>query len=351
MGKRLKNLSKTNVPVLLFATFLVVGGIVGAAFMSSKQPGSPLNAITKAVTKSPEPAVGQVASGTLWLANTDAVTVLKFDGKSERLPWDKFIEKYPSKSWPAQGSSAASGASVDFISPENASGTGGSYVSPDRRYVARPGLPKSDGASVIDVVQGKENPQPIILRDRRGRALTEAMLAGWLTPRSLAVTAVATSSRWIYSADLNGSFVPLAPLPENAIYLEARAGAVWYATAVLGQGIETPPQGPSDLHRVTPDGKDEVVAHDDLRVFQIAVPDAKGSLMYMTDDGQAFFTRIGDISSRQALGKRRPLLILDDGRFILRDGFNVLVYDPATMESKDLGALPEGEIKVFEGAP
>lgn len=350
MGKRLKNLSKTNVPVLLFATFLVVGGIAGAAFMSSKQPGSPINAITKAVTKPPEPAVGQVASGTLWMANADAVTILKFDGTSERLAWNEFKEKFSSKTWPAQGSSAASGASVDFNSPESASGTGGSFISPDRRYRARPGLPKSDGASVIDVVQGNEKPQPIILRDRRGRALTEAMLAGWLTSRSLAVTAVATSSRWIYSADLNGSFVPLAPLPDSAVYLEARAGAVWYATAVLGQGIETPPQGPSDLHRVTADGKDEIVAHDDLRVFQIAVPDAVGNLLYATDDGQAFYMKVGDMSSRKALGKRRPLLILDDGRLVLRDGFNVLVYDQSTLESKDLGPLPEGEIKVFEGA-
>lgn len=348
MGKRLKNLSKTNVPVLLFATFLVVGGIVAAAYFSSQKPGGAIQVSQQGSDKG-QANQQQAASGTLWLVNSDSVTVLKFDGTSERLSWDDFTKRFPGATWPDQGSLAANGSGVPLLSPDQASGTRRIYPSPDRRYLANLGSPKSDNAAVIEIRQGNESPQTLIIRDRKGRAFSDTQFMGWLDNRTLALTAVATSSHWVYAVDLNNSLRPLAPLPDDAIYLEARAGAVWYATAVLGEGIESPPKGPSDLHRVGVDGQDIIVAQNDTRVFQVVVPDKNGDFMYSTDDNQVFYVKAGETGSLQALGEKHPVLILRDGRLILRDGFKLVLYDPATSQSKDLGTLPEGEIKVFEG--
>ncbi|MBI5654432.1 hypothetical protein HZC53_02130 [Candidatus Uhrbacteria bacterium] len=349
MGKRLKNLSKTNVPVLLFATFLVVGGIVSAAYFSSQKADVAAQASKQGSVQN-STSQPQVASGTLWLANSDAVTVLKFDGTSERLSWDDFAKRFPSAVWPGQGSLAANGSAVSLLSPEQASGTRKIYPSPDRRYMANLGTPKSDNAAVIEVRQGRESPQTLVIRDRKGRAFSDTQFMGWLDNRTLALTAVATSSRWVYAVDLNNVMRPLAPLPDDAVYLEVRAGAVWYATAVLGEGIESPPMGPSDLHRITSNGQDVIVAQDDSRVFQIVVANDRGDFMYATDDGQAYYQKSGDTGSRKALSERRPLLILRDGRLVLREGFKVVLYDPATSLSRDLGDLPEGEVRVFEGS-
>jgi len=338
--------------MVIFATVLVVVGIALAAYFSSQKfGGEPQPAAKPAPAQPSKPAAPAQPTGpAILLQNADAVTVMRLDGTSERLAMSDFIQRVPDKGWPAEGSSAANGALAYFNPQKNAADKREIYLSPDRRYAAALGTPKSDNATVIQVTQGNEAPQSLVLRDKQGKPLADALILGWLTPRTLAVSAVISGSRWVYAADLDHGVRSLAPLPDNAVYLEARGGEVWYATAQLGEGIESTPKGPSELHRISVDGKDVTVAHDALRVILVAVPDASGDLMYATDDGMAFYLKNGDESSRLALGKRRPLAYLPDGRLLLRDSYNVVSYDPASGEIKKLDALPEGEIKVFVSA-
>jgi len=346
MPKRAKKIN--TAPIAVFATILVVAGIATVAYFSSQKPAVTPQAAkaTSEKAKAVEPAE-RTATSSLLLVNADAVTLLKLDGASERLSKDEFLKRLGSMKVAAEGSKAANGMLAYFNLPANAADKREAFVSPERGYTARLGTPKSDNASVVEVSRGNETPQQIVLRDKKGRPVSEASVLGWFGPRTLALSAVATSSRWVFAADLNGSVRQVAPLPDNAIYSEARGGAVWYASALLGEGIELQPKAPSDLHRVSLDGTDQAVAHDDLRVFLMAVPDGGDHVMYATDDGQAFYLKIGDASSRMALGKRRPLLFMPDGRLVLRDGYDVILYDPATGQVKTLGALPEGEVNVF----
>jgi hypothetical protein len=257
-----------------------------------------------------------------------------------------FWEQAKSQRLPAEGSAAANGSGVFLFSPEQASGTRESYLSPDRRYVARLGEPKRDNAANVEVYQAREAPQSIVLRDRRGKALTDVFLLGWIGPRTLAAMAVATSSRGLYAVEINGSVRQIAQLPDDIVYAEARAGAVWYATAKLGEGLESAPSGPSEIRRITPAGDDALVSRDESRVYQIVVPDGGNRLMYSQDDGQSYLMTIGQEGTKQ-LGKMRPLGFLPDGRLLMREGFNLVVYDPDKSEPQSLADLPEGEVKVF----
>lgn len=346
--KKTRSAGKTNVPILLFATALVVAGIVGAAYLSSKK----LAPEAKPASTAPAPTASSSSevirpSGTILLANADSVTLIDPSGKTERLALADFWTRESAEKLPAEGSDAANGSRAYLLSPEQASGTHETFLSPDRRYVARLGEPKRDNAASLEIVQGREAPQTIVLRDRRGKALSNSVLLGWVGPRTLAVMAVATSSRGLFTVELNGSLKQIAQLPDDIVYAEARAGAVWYATAQLGEGLESAPKGPSELHRVMPDGQDVLAARDELRVFQVAVPDRKGNLMYTTDDGQAFHLTVGDEKTRKALGKLRPLAFLPDGKLLLRDGFDLVISDPVSGKSSRIMALPEGDVRVF----
>gem|GEM_PF-1232353 len=352
MTKLKKNLgqseAKTNVPVLLFATFLVVVGILSVALLSSRkmepevkpeQPASSAAATTSTTTI--------WTSGTILMVNADSVMVVDPSGRSERLARANFWSQAKSTKLPAEGSAAANSSNVYLLAPEQTSGTRETFLSPDRRYVARLGTPKADNAATLEIIQGHESPQIIVLRDRRGQALSDAALLGWLGPRTLAVMAVATSTRGLFAADLNGTLKQIAQLPDNIVYAEVRAGAVWYATAQLGEGLESAPQAPSELHRLTPDGQDTLAARDELQVFQVAVPDDKGHVMYTTDDGQSFYLAVGQNGTRKVLGKRRPLGYLPDGKLLLRDNLDLMVFDPESGASNQVTSLPEGEVRVF----
>jgi len=352
MGKQPKKQGngggKTNVPLILFATVLVVAGIVGATFLSSKKAGKETKQVQALPPSSAATSTETVRpSGTVLLANADSVTLLSPSGKAERQASVDFWKSADPAKLPSEGSLAANGSNSYFLSPEQASGTRESFLSPDRRYVARLGAPKRDNAAALEVIQAREAPQTIVLRDRRGKALSDAALLGWIGPRTLAIVAVATSSRGLFTADLNGTLRQIAQLPDNVIYAEARGGAVWYATAQLGEGLESSPKGPSELRRISPDGQDVLAARDELRVFQVAVPDGAGHVMYSTDDGQAFYLKIGDETTRKALGKRHPLAYMPGGKLLLRDGFDLVAADPESGGSSVVAALPEGEVRVF----
>lgn len=345
--KKVKAGGQANMPLAIFATVLVVAGIAGAAYLSYKQPKPEAKPAPAAPAPAATSAEAARPSGTVVMANADSVVLVYPSGKTERLSTDAFWALDKADRLPAEGSNAANGSGAFLLSPEQASGTRETFLSPDRRYIARLGEPKRDNAAALEIVQGREAPQTIVLRDRRGKALTDTVLLGWIGPRTLAVLAVATSSRCLFAAELNGTLRQIAQVPDDIVYAEARGGAVWYATAQLGEGLESTPKGPSELHRVTSDGQDMLAARDDLRVFQVAVPDGKGHLMYTTDDGQSFYLTVGDEKTRLALGKRRPLGYFPDGNLLLRDGYGILSLDPEDGRSLEISAVPEGEVKAF----
>jgi hypothetical protein len=150
----------------------------------------------------------------------------------------------------------------------------------------------------------------------------------------------------VYGVDINGAARAPVPLPDNVITFVSRNGSFWFVTAKLGEGIESPPTAPSELHRLR-NGEDAVVARDALHVFVSVIGGPVNNLAFVTDDAQAFTAQAGDDGSRTALGKLRPLLFTPKGELIARDGFNLVLIDPGTGVRRTLGKLPEGAVSVF----
>lgn len=333
---------KATTFLALFTTVIVILGVTGVAVLTSLRSTAPssssrgLIAPTSTTTVASEPE--------LLLVNDSGMTALSLDGRTEHMTSAEFAARVPAPFRPVEGADAANG-SPRVFSLDKGSKQPREYVSPDRRYVARMGQPKSDGASVIETWQPNEKPQQTALRVG-SLAVREAILFGWGDSKTLLISALSKGVHAVFSVSLGGSVSQLAPLPDTTIWAEGRGAEVWYVTAQPGEGIESDPKPPSELHRVTLKG-DDLVVRDDQRVFMSVVSGKDGRIAYRMDDGVAAFMRIGDVSSRAILDKRQPILFLDDGRLVVRDGFDLWVMDPATGAITKIGTLPEGNVDAY----
>ncbi|MEK7116398.1 MAG: hypothetical protein AAB879_03320 [Patescibacteria group bacterium] len=283
--------------------------------------------------ESPVGAMLAIQRPTIALLNDSSATVLSSNGSSTRLTREEFENRFGIETHSLEGANAANGAVVlyDRI-----------LRSPDRNLIAKVSAPKADGASVALI-----GDHIVVLRSG-GRPLRDARIHGWSGENGLFVSALVTSTRAVYEVERSGSVRMLATLPENVLFLEARRGAMWYITASSGEGIESEPIPPSELHRITVLHGDELVVRTAARLVVIGVGGPRNDVAYLTNDGQAIYRKIGDDASNVALGKRYPLLFLDDGRLVMRDGFELLVVDPVTGRTASRGNIPEGNVEVYE---
>jgi len=341
-----------NKPLAIFATILVVAGIAGVAWVSSLRSTPAVQKPGPMATSTAQEKKGSVMEPQLLLVNDQAVSLVGADGTMERLSFDQFSARTKGGQLPTEGSNVATGAVAQFRSgPKPTSGVQ-TIISTDGTYTAHLGTAQSDGASVVVLQRGNEAEQKLVLRDKR-TTLKDATLLGWLSDRDLAIVATATSSRAVYLISSAGAPKYLTALPDGLAFLSGRAGAVWYATATPGEGIESPSKGPSEIHRIDLSGKDLVITRDELRVISMIVPDPSSTqprVAYTTDDGQSFVYDTKD-GSRIVLGKRRPLLFLGTGELILRDGYDLVRIDLTTQASVKVSPLPEGSVDLFDAAP
>lgn len=355
MPRRSRTGNGPNKPLAIFATFLVVVGVAAVVVMSSQF--AKLDQAPRAAVSSTTSTVSNhdtSASGTAVLVNPLGVTLVHLGGSTERLTFDQFETRVPLAQQPYEGSSVANGAPVYFRAAPQATSTDVGIPSPDKRYVAKFDTPKSDGATVLELIRSTEKPRTFTLRTAAGQPLRDAYLLGWFDASRIAIAAIATSSRAVYSVSLQGASSHLVDLPDTTVAVNARAGAVWYLTAVIGEGIESSPTGPSEVHRVTIDGIDRFVARNERRVIVSVIPDAFHSsstqrVALTMDDGQScLLQEIGrSPSSCPSIGKLRPLFFLPDGRLLVRDGFEIHQFDPTSQTSVKLGDLPEGTVDLF----
>ncbi len=213
----------------------------------------------------------------------------------------------------------------------------------DRRATGETRLASLEGANAANgsVVTVKNNlpPAPLTLRIGSIR-LRDLRIHGWADAKTMYVTALKESVRAVFAVGTSGAVRELAPLPDNVLSIEVRRGALWYITANQGEGIETEPLPPSELHRVDLDG-DHLVVKDDKRLILEGVPGPKGEVAVYFNDGKT------EISGKD-FGMRHPLVSLNDGRLVMRDGFDLILVDPATGETAKFGPLPEGSVEVYE---
>ncbi|MFA6504354.1 MAG: hypothetical protein WCT54_05540 [Patescibacteria group bacterium] len=218
------------------------------------------------------------------------------------------------------------------------------FRAPDGRHDERMTDARGDGAGSIELTQGNES-QLLVLRQKNGRNISNAQLLGWIDKDAMAVVGVATTTRDIFSFDVNGTLTPVAYLPDDAWLIKVAAGYVYYARATLGPGIESPQMAPSSIWRVSLSGKPEEIVEEPLKVIQnFAVADE--GLSYSLEDGSLKSVSNG---SAHDLGQGRLVMrIAGQGTLILRDGAPMLVKDDGASEPLDI--IPVGSIFYLSNA-
>ncbi|MBP9869799.1 hypothetical protein KBC59_04555 [Patescibacteria group bacterium] len=332
----------------IFATLLIVVGIVTVAYVSSEKP-APVGPTPPSESSAP-PNAG-LTGPRMVLQSDHAITVMTFDGRSERYETiDAFLSQYGSTSIRSHGTEAATGAIV-FFSTSTTPVPG--QVSPHRRQFAVMGEAQSDGAGIIQVTGEDGQIKRIITRLANGTPLRVTAIVGWFDDETIAVEATLDENRVLAAVPLIGASTKIRDLGGDVLFAYAHSGYAWLMTGAIGEGLESPPTGPSELIRVSKNGEEIRVTRDELRVISSVATDGAEHLAYTTDDGQSFVMTLGDGSSRATLGSRRPLQFLPDGNLLIRDGFDLAVFDLKTNATTKIGSLPEGSIRVFlfEDAP
>lgn len=283
------------------------------------------------------------SSLSLVLVNKETATILSLNGKEERITLDQLDARFGKQKKPREGASAANGGYVQYpvsgVAP-------GAIVSPDGAYSAHLADPRADGATAI-VLKPLSGIERLIVLRKGNEPLRDGAFAGWFDSQTMAIVAYTDTEKNVYAAGLDGSVRTLAALPDTVVLSSMRARSFWYMTAVQGAGIEVPPKGPSELHRVSIDGKDVRMARDEKRVIFGLIADEQGRIVYSMDDGSSVFAGLNVPQGQIELGKRRALGILPDGRLILREGFSLSLFDPITGSTERIGELPEGDVSVF----
>lgn len=166
------------------------------------------------------------------------------------------------------------------------------------------------------------------LRTSYGKALDEVHLIGLFDPLDLALSA-RTDERAIYLVSRVGEIRKLMTLDDTMNPLSIGDGRVWIVTAVPGQGIESPPQGPSTLIRLTKDGSTSTAAMEQgLITSSLAgLREQDGEpLAYTIDSGTSKIVA----GSFSWSGDGRPLAWLDAAHVLISRGTNLylLTIDP-----------------------
>lgn len=197
------------------------------------------------------------------------------------------------------------------------------WRSPDGRRNAYLASDRRDGSGAVEVRQGNESTL-LVLRQKNGRKIIDEQLLGWLDKDTMALVAVVTSTRNILTLDLNGTLAPIARLPDDAWLVKVADGAVYYARATPGEGIESSQQPPSSLWKVVPGKSLEKVADEPSHVIQNFVA-SDGIVVYSTEDND--MTQIVD-GSLKSLGKGLPMLyITGQGTLSVQDKKLTLIKD------------------------
>jgi hypothetical protein len=327
----------------IFATVLIVAGIVTVAYVSSDKSR---NMVPSPSQTGGAPSSTEMTGPQIILKSDHAITVMSMNGQSERFEtYEAFHAAHPN-AVQLNGADAATGAPVSFTTSTAAEGAHG-LPAPRHHEFATLGDAQSDGAGTVSVTSENGESKRIVARFADGKPLRITSVTGWFDDETIAVLGTQDDARVLAALPLVGAATVVRKVEENVLFVYARSGYAWLMTGVSGAGLESPPSGPSDLIRVGKDGKELKVARDELRVISSVQMDSSNHIAYTTDDGQSFVLTVGDAASKAALGSRRPLQFLPDGRLLIRDKFDLAIFDPSTGGTTKIGSLPEGGIQLF----
>ncbi len=199
--------------------------------------------------------------------------------------------------------------------------------------------PSEDGVSRI--VDG--NDWNVALRASNGAPFVNARIVSELSPSRVVVIGSTDGDHLLY-VERSGSIRDVYALPPLYVLHGLMEGVLWISTAEPGEGIESPPQGPSAIIRITSAGVVETRKSSPDAVSALAVGPAN-ALAYMTENGNV----IAESGSSSWNGTGRPLMWVDVSHLLVARGQTVSLVDLETKTQQDIGdaggipvaALPE----------
>lgn len=313
---------KPNNFIAIFATFLVVGGIVAIAFVAA--PRLPVQ-VSPSGTSSTVPTDGYQTTTMPLSIVTDAqgADMLRSEAQRHDLPF-----------WAIQGVDIQTGepVSVDENFKRN---TSGRLHSPDGKRVAYVLSPKTDGTGSLGI-KTKQIEQVLALRLKDGSGLHDAKILGWWDNQTVAFSALATSTRSLYVIDIQGIISEIAALPQyiERLRVTSQDESVHYVTVTPGQGIEQPDTPPSEIHAVSRGG-DEVIVYENAAVIGNYAIGQQSFAYNIVDHNRIEWFEQG-ATGTLSFADAAPLMYLDDGSLVLRHGQFITAYNVKSHSEKIL---------------
>ncbi|MFA5935495.1 MAG: hypothetical protein WC787_01410 [Patescibacteria group bacterium] len=320
----------------LFATFLVVGGVVFAAILAT--PKIAPDAYKPPSAESPTDSPEATSTGRVLVIDNEG-TRLFANGESKTLSWPEDVKLLGRAVSQIVGVDAFTGERV-YLASGFARATSTGIHSPDGRRSLHPSSARADGTGSIEVRLGSES-RTFVTRLPNGKAIKDVMPLGWWDNETVVLAGRVTSTRSLFAVSLTGSASLVASFPDMAQRISVIDGAVWHVTAEAGEGLEAVALPPSELHRVSRNGNDERVIQDGARV--IAMYTVSGNnVAYSTDDGEINAkTEMGAL----LVGKGAPLAFMDPTHLLVRQAKRIFMKDIVTgLESTVFVLTDDGAI-------
>ncbi|MDO8583728.1 MAG: hypothetical protein Q7R83_00945 [bacterium] len=154
------------------------------------------------------------------------------------------------------------------------------------------------------------------LRLRNGRALDETHLIGRLDKDRAIITA-RQDGRAVYLITKFGEVRKLFSLSDTMEVLDLSGGSVWVSTFQMGEGIESPPRGPSTLIRVTGDGVTSTMMTSDQVITSVMMAPHATSTFLVRDEIKTTLFLYG---KEKWMTPLVPLVWLDASHYLLSEG-------------------------------
>lgn len=126
----------------------------------------------------------------------------------------------------------------------------------------------------------------------------------------------------LLSVSRTGEIREIYQIPQDVNSMGFHEGSAWFASFQPGEGIESLPQGPSNLIRVAANGVSTAMASSTQIITSVAVGPAQ-VFAYQNESGDM----IAESGSLRWSGTGRPLLWLDDHRLLFAKGTRASIVD------------------------
>lgn len=176
---------------------------------------------------------------------------------------------------------------------------------------------KGDGSFILDGAPEWNVP----LRARSGKPYEDVTFLGMFDASHAALIARGEDEA-VLSVSRVGDIREVARLPGDRTVLRVAEGAVWVSTFQQGEGIESPPSGPSSLLKMAFDGVSSTAATDPHVIVSVT-PGPNGAFAYGLDSGDA----VASSGATHWSGQGRALVWLDEHRLLLAKGVTISVLD------------------------